>query len=218
MKTCNTCGIEKSLDCFSTKGWNKAKTEKRVNGRCKECHKAYMGKHYAENKDHILAACKEYREDPSNNVKAKKKAYSDSKRGKALQKSRAKRHYEANKQDYIDRATAWGKENPEYIRERAAKYRHENRERCRQQVRKRRSGAGSFSTPKWKSRLEYYGERCVYCGSAERIEIEHRIPLSRGGTNQPANLVPACKSCNCSKGTLTEREYLCKLGKTLSTP
>jgi 5-methylcytosine-specific restriction endonuclease McrA len=39
------------------------------------------------------------------------------------------------------------------------------------------------------------------------LSIEHRIPLSRGGSNWPANLAPACKTCNSSKGTKTEKEY-----------
>lgn len=33
---------------------------------------------------------------------------------------------------------------------------------------------------------------------------DHRIPLSRGGTDWIANIVPCCLSCNCSKGNKTE--------------
>lgn len=39
---------------------------------------------------------------------------------------------------------------------------------------------------------------CVYCG-AESEEIDHVIPLSRGGDNSDKNLVAACKSCNRKK-------------------
>ena len=59
----------------------------------------------------------------------------------------------------------------------------------------------------WENRLDYYGGKCVYCNTENDITIEHRIPISRGGTNLPANLVPACKSCNCKKGTKTETEF-----------
>lgn len=41
---------------------------------------------------------------------------------------------------------------------------------------------------------------CVYCGSSEKVTIDHVLPQSRGGTNDPNNLVTACSSCNFKKG------------------
>jgi 5-methylcytosine-specific restriction endonuclease McrA len=38
-------------------------------------------------------------------------------------------------------------------------------------------------------------------------ELEHKIPISRGGTNEFYNLSIACKSCNCKKRAKTEEEY-----------
>jgi len=37
--------------------------------------------------------------------------------------------------------------------------------------------------------------------------FEHKIPLSRGGTNKYNNLAIACQKCNCRKHTKTETEY-----------
>ncbi len=37
--------------------------------------------------------------------------------------------------------------------------------------------------------------------------LEHKIPLSRKGTNEYNNLAIACQKCNCSKGKKTEEEY-----------
>jgi len=42
---------------------------------------------------------------------------------------------------------------------------------------------------------------CVYCGSEEDITVDHVIPRRYGGSDQPYNLVPACRTCNCKKGT-----------------
>lgn len=47
-------------------------------------------------------------------------------------------------------------------------------------------------------RWEYYGNRCWICNS-EATETDHVIPLSKGGTNWPANLRPICKPCNVRK-------------------
>ncbi|MGW1840355.1 HNH endonuclease [Streptomyces sp. NPDC002067] len=43
---------------------------------------------------------------------------------------------------------------------------------------------------------------CAYCdGPAE--ELDHVIPLARGGPDAPSNVVAACRSCNASKYTHT---------------
>src|SRR5690349_6591549 len=42
------------------------------------------------------------------------------------------------------------------------------------------------------------GQECQYCGSttAERYELAHVIPASRGGPATAYNLVVSCKECN----------------------
>lgn len=44
------------------------------------------------------------------------------------------------------------------------------------------------------------GNRCTYCGSVENLALDHFIPKSAGGLDTGDNLVPACRSCNSSKG------------------
>jgi hypothetical protein len=38
--------------------------------------------------------------------------------------------------------------------------------------------------------------RCVDCGSRERLEFDHIIPLSRGGSNTARNIELRCEVCN----------------------
>lgn len=53
----------------------------------------------------------------------------------------------------------------------------------------------------WLPILEAFGYRCAYCGASDvPLERDHRIPVSRGGSDDPSNLVPACKPCNVRKG------------------
>jgi hypothetical protein len=42
--------------------------------------------------------------------------------------------------------------------------------------------------------------RCVDCGSRERLEYDHIIPISRGGSNTARNIELRCEACNRRKG------------------
>ena len=56
--------------------------------------------------------------------------------------------------------------------------------------------------------LERDGALCRYCGSVDDLTIDHVTPLARGGSNDLANLVVACRSCNSSKGARALEEWL----------
>lgn len=59
--------------------------------------------------------------------------------------------------------------------------------------------APGYATPdQIAARVEFFGRRCAYCGGPFE-HVDHVIPISRGGSNWPANLRPACQPCNRSK-------------------
>jgi 5-methylcytosine-specific restriction endonuclease McrA len=55
------------------------------------------------------------------------------------------------------------------------------------------------STTRWRKRraliLKMHDYLCVYCGD-EADTVDHLIPMSKGGTDHPENLVAACRNCN----------------------
>lgn len=46
-----------------------------------------------------------------------------------------------------------------------------------------------------------FGHCCAYCGATGDLEVEHVVPISRGGQHCLSNIVPACHCCNSNKGT-----------------
>lgn len=52
--------------------------------------------------------------------------------------------------------------------------------------------------------------RCAYCGceiTLQQMQVDHVTPLYNGGTDDAANCLPACRSCNHYKGTLTIEKF-----------
>jgi 5-methylcytosine-specific restriction endonuclease McrA len=120
-------------------------------------------------------------------------------------------------------ARAWARANSEHIME-LRRQRHAADEaktyRIAQRVWENRrralevSAAGECSKEQWKARVEFYGGQCwlqLEGCTGEADTMDHVIPLSRGGSNWPSNLRPACKHCNSSKKDKSPWDLLTKV-------
>ena len=45
---------------------------------------------------------------------------------------------------------------------------------------------------------------CQHCGARKGLTVDHIVPVSKGGTNDPDNLRTLCGPCNSSKGARKE--------------
>lgn len=61
------------------------------------------------------------------------------------------------------------------------------------------AGHGYASKAMIDARWEMFGGKCWVCGGPAEA-VDHVKPLSKGGSNFPSNLRPACTGCNSSKG------------------
>lgn len=76
-----------------------------------------------------------------------------------------------------------------------------------------------------KRKCEEQGGRCFYCRCeithyAKRhnsLDMDHVIPLSRGGLDCESNLVAACRTCNRGKGGMTGDEFRAAIAKRMAT-
>ena len=63
--------------------------------------------------------------------------------------------------------------------------------------------------------LNAFDKKCPYCGKdqfrvgiRDKIEVDHFVPISKGGQNLPWNLVPICKNCNRRKKDRLPKDFL----------
>lgn len=163
----------------------------------KERQDEYNRRYYIANRDKIKEQVKVY----------KKKTgyrYVLSTEQKRQSNMRAKLWYELNKQLMIDRATAWKKANTEKVRANTRDY-----------ASRKARAKGGYSTKDYIKLLKRNLNKCYYCNKNYANSIDHVLPLSRGGTNYIGNIVPACGSCNYSKGPRTIVEW--KYSKSICT-
>ena len=105
--------------------------------------------------------------------------------------------YERHREKRLALAARWAEANPQ--RKAAAEQ--------RRRAAKRGTGGDGVEAVAWLALIAAAGGRCNYCGEIRRLTMDHRIPLSRGGRHEIANIIPACKPCNSRKNTRTEDEY-----------
>lgn len=124
------------------------------------------------------------------------------------------RRYRAENRDLISqRRKAQYASDPERFREtRRLNYRanlcSEAASRANQRA-KSQMIEGVFTAEDMREKFNEQGGKCFYCRTQlESYHIDHKIPLCRGGSNWPSNIVCACESCNLSKGRKTDCEYM----------
>src|SRR5690606_38125575 len=85
----------------------------------------------------------------------------------------------------------------ECLRRKQRTYREDPAVRAREAARTTSSQLREAAAPHWAAFGE--GHRCIYChGPFE--DVDHVVPRSAGGTDDPENLVPACADCNRGPG------------------
>ena len=112
----------------------------------------------------------------------------------------ARKYRAANPEKDRERHRKYNAANKDKSRERLRKYRATHPDVVRAQKHRRRSliNTSIVDAPTARQIEEIMREPCIYCGEPSE-HLDHVIPLSRGGTHEIDNLVPACAKCNVSK-------------------
>lgn len=139
--------------------------------------------------------------------RARSREWAAANREKKAEADRAYR--EANKERIRARDRAYYAAN----KDRAKEYRRKNADRIRLHVRRRRAlqgnAEGSHTDRDVKRQHSAQKGRCYWCGKkvGKVYHVDHIVPLSRGGSDSPENLVIACPHCNVSKRNRLPHEW-----------
>lgn len=210
-RRCSDCHWFLPLDCFYP---YQRRGRTYLSSRCKPCAKLASHTNYHSrrtealkvklewrlaNKPKIAETNRLYRKNNDQAVRERKSKYykKPEVRTRYRERNRIARHADPERSNAYSRK--WRKSNPETRRASV------NRNKL-----KRRDVVGTCSPIQWIAKCEYFGWRCYLCGvslTPKTTHMEHRKPLSRGGTAWPANTAPACGPCNLSKNNKTEAEY-----------
>lgn len=130
-----------------------------------------------------------------------------------------RRYRQANHDEVIERTRRWQQANPEKMAASYRRYRQANLDKVvdknhrwnqanpdkvsanksRRRTRKTEAG-GSYTAAEFKALCDHYGNKCLRCKRTDvKLEFDHVIPVSKGGTSDISNGQPLCRSCNSAK-------------------
>ena len=168
------------------------------NQRNIENRKEYYRNYYRMNKEKVKKYNTEYYERNKDVIKENSRIYHSQYRDVILKKKRD--YYKSNKAEIYEAKKRSIKRNKIHYKILDAKHAHIRRQN-------KKVGVCTLKSTEWTRTLKYFNHQCAYCGSAEYLEQDHVIPVSRGGHYTPDNIIPACRSCNASKNNKIMQDW-----------
>ncbi len=175
---------------------------------CKACRKVWRESHKEQIKQQRAARQPQATE--------RMRQYRKTEKNKAYRKEWQVRHYQAHREEYITGAKRNYELHKEEINARTRQYRKDHPEvltgidrihKHKRKAQKRASG-GSYTSQDIQDQHRRQKGRCYWCQQKlGKYHIDHVVPLARGGSNDPSNLVLACPDCNMHKHNKLPHEW-----------
>lgn len=187
-KRCASCELELPTELFTgSKGRKDG-----LNPYCRTCTRAKNKARYVQNRDAERIRKHKYYEQNTEKIRERNRKWHKANREKVRLK--VDEYYQKNKEYMRTKHREWYLENIDAVQINILKRR----------ARKQNNGVYTVLRRDIK---RLYSSFCVYCGSFDNIEIDHVLPISRGGVHSIGNLASACLRCNRSKGNKTVMEW-----------
>jgi 5-methylcytosine-specific restriction endonuclease McrA len=163
------------------------------------------------NRDKINAQAREYREQNRVEINARNKIYRANNRKQLSE--RRKEKFQLDRERILDAQNERRVKNYAHYRQRELKYYRENKAMCHAWAKKRRAvqlAIGEPANPDKTFRAETlrrFKNACFNCGTVERLNLDHHVPLHRGAKLELTNAVVLCAKCNSRKARRMPREF-----------
>lgn len=111
------------------------------------------------------------------------------------------KHWQLNPTDRVEYLRQYAKRQGQWRYMTDPSYRLYHRSKSKRRKAQERGSRTVILSPDqlWRRWVEF-GHQCAYCGANGDLQVEHVIPISKGGEHHLGNIVPACQRCNFSKG------------------
>jgi 5-methylcytosine-specific restriction endonuclease McrA len=174
---------------------------------------------YEQRRDEKLAQNRRWREANPEKQREIDRNYYEANRDRVIERSITRQQDHADeRREYM---AAYKESHRERLLENARQYRAANLEAIREKERlrsrdperrrrhyltqqvPRRTADKSVrvKTKEWTAILDAAGRKCLHCGASENLQMDHIIPVTKGGLTSVDNVQPLCKPCNQHKGT-----------------
>ena len=121
-----------------------------------------------------------------------------------------RRKYQKYKEKYQLINKEYYHQHKDEIKAQQKQYRQKNKEFINLKNRKRQKlmNGKNISIKEINKLKELADNKCCYCGRSESLQMDHYVPLSKGGAHHISNIVIACKKCNLSKKDKLPEDWL----------
>ena len=177
----------------------------------KEQSAEYNREYYAANRNVIIERVRRWGIDNKEQKRKNNRAYDA--RNRERNRARRRAYRVANAEREAEYSRNYYIKNKEIMADRQRAYLAKNPEKARQRVSIRRArrlqAEGAYTIADVQAQYERQKGRCYWCNVkvGNTYDVDHIVPLSRGGTDWPENIVIACPSCNRSRGDKLPHEW-----------
>lgn len=202
-KVCKGCLLPFPLSAFT-----KDRTMKDgLRAKCRACRNIENNEWQRKNPEKVAAKKRRHYHEAGGGEKARAYGRTYGQMNKEKRDANNRRWYEKNRSAALEYAQYYIAENRDNVNaRRRRKYAIDpsvaTAQRHRRRARKK-AADGSHSADDLRRLMKAQRGRCYWCSEHvhDKGTVDHVIPLARGGSDDPSNLVISCRSCNSRKRT-----------------